>query len=504
MGLVALIAHVSFWVQLEGLVGEQGILPIARPLREALDAGVARPLADPSLLWLWPSDAGLVALCAAGTLLSLLLMLDLAPALCALGLWATYLSLVRAGSAFLSFQWDTLLVESLLLAALYAPWRLGRNRGRDAPPSRLARLLVGWLLFRLMFESGVLKLTSGDPAWLDLTALSYHYETQPLPHVVSWFLHRQPIWLHQLAAALTFLIELGAPFLLLAPPWFRRVGAAAMAGLMLIVGLSGNYGFFNLLTIVLCVAMLDDRVLPARKTGARSTSDDAGAASVSAFGRVVRWVQRTSVTVVALIVVCITSLHLHDLFEQRSWPDRHQRDAGVLATLSADGTAAAARVLQYQASPFLSINSYGLFRVMTRTRPEIILEASDDGQTWQPYEFPYKPGDPARRPVWAQLHMPRLDWRLWFEALRWEGQLKSGQRYQPSRWFGNLLYRLAQAEPVVLSLLETAPLQDRRPRIVRARLDLYRFTSSAARSESGDYWSVSALDESGIALQLPP
>src|SRR2546430_13070892 len=210
-------------------------------------------------------------LCWGGAALSLLVVAGVAQAPVLALLWACYLSLSVVGQTFLWFQWDGLLLETGLLAVLYAPLRWLPSRGREPQPSGVIRWLVWLLLFKLMFLSGITKLASGDPTWRHLTALDYHFWTQPLPPWTAWYAQQLPGRVHQGMTLGMFAIELGAPWLIFAPRRFpgRRVAACVLLVLgQLRIPLTGNYGFFNLLAIVLCLALLDDvtlrRVLPLR------------------------------------------------------------------------------------------------------------------------------------------------------------------------------------------------------------------------------------------------
>jgi hypothetical protein len=253
------------------------------------------------------------------------------------------------------------------------------------------------LLFKLMFLSGATKLLSGDPTWRSLTALDYHFETQPLPTWLAWYAHQLPPGVHRLATATMFVVELAAPWLLLAPPRLRVLRLAGCAALVLFqlgIALTGNYGFFNLLAIVLCVPVLDDdflrRVLPVKlSAGERPPA-----------GR------RVAVGLLAPVLLCLSALSF---------------GAEIAYTLPGGRGAAllprwAATVLGWVA-PLRSFNGYGLFRVMTTERPEIVVEGSRDGTHWQAYEFRYKPGPVNRRPGFVAPYHPRLDWQMWFAGL---------------------------------------------------------------------------------------
>src|ERR1019366_9717302 len=257
----------------------------------------------PTLAWLGASDGFLHWQCAAGAALSVLLVVGIAPAPCLALLWLLYLSLATVTRTFLGFQWDNLLLEAGFLAILLAPWRLWPRRSRTTPPSRLAVLLLQVLLFKLMFSSGCVKLASGDSSWRNLTALSFHYQTQPLPTWLAWYANQLPMGLHKFSCAGMFGIELLAPFLVFAPRRPRLLGCGLLALLQLLILLTGNYAFFNWLTLALIVAVLDDwtlnRILPHRL--ARWLSHLLGNGRDPGAGEA-RWQRRTTVLVAVGVV----------------------------------------------------------------------------------------------------------------------------------------------------------------------------------------------------------
>lgn len=398
LALIHLVAFASFWSQLDSLVGPHGLLHATRffsAVHEQLGASAYFQL--PSLCWIFGTGTFLHALCGAGILVALLLFAGVAPVACLVFLWASYLSACAAGQIFFNFQWDALLLETTLLALFVTPWKFLPLWHPHEPP-RLGRLLLGWLLFRLMALAGVVKLASGDATWRDLSALTSHYETQPLPTPLAWFVHPLPAGWQRASCAGMFALELVVPFFLFAPRALRHNAALLLAAFMAAIALTGNYTFFNLLTIALCLLCLDDawwrslRTLLPRSPGRRCqlfVDNVAGAPRG----------QRLAVMAFATFAFAYTGAQALPVIFPRLGP--------------LPGFEAVARIV----APLRSFSNYGLFAVMTRPRPELIFEGSADGREWRAYEFPHKPGDLQRRPTWVAPHQPRLDWQLWFAAL---------------------------------------------------------------------------------------
>ncbi|HTY42930.1 MAG TPA: lipase maturation factor family protein [Thermoanaerobaculia bacterium] len=450
LGLCYVAAFVSLWVQVDGLIGSWGILPAGRYLDWIRSqTGAERYALAPTLLWVSSSDAALHFLCAAGAAAGLSLALGLLPAVSAAAGWALYLSLSVAGQIFLEFQWDALLLETGLLAIFLASPRRVRF-GAGLATSGIARGLLRWLLFRLMFSSGWVKLASGDAAWRGLTALRYHYETQPLPPWTAWYMHQLPASLQRASAVFLFFVELVVPLFFFAPRRLRVRAAWLTIALQAIIAATGNYAFFNLLTVALAVLLLDDQSLPGR--WARAAAQDAPRARL--------WPGWVLVPLAAVVVFASTVEFGATLDRSLTLP------APVLAAVRDLG------VLR-------SFNGYGLFMVMTTERPEIRVEGSEDGATWKAYEFRWKPGDPKRRPEFVAPHQPRLDWQMWFAALGGYGR---------NAWVGALLARLLEGSRPVLRLLAANPFPDHPPRYVRAVLEDYRFTDAAEKKATGAWW----------------
>jgi predicted DCC family thiol-disulfide oxidoreductase YuxK len=485
LGVIYLIAFVSLWTQVSGLVGHNGILPATQLMTSAelqfdqQDVGLNRFHLLPTLCWMSADDGFLHFLCATGAVLSLLLITGIAPAPCLFLLWLIYLSLTVVCRDFLGFQWDTLLLETGFLAIFFAPLQILPGLKREAAPSRIALWLLRWLLFRLMFESGCVKLLSGDELWRNLTALSMHYATQPLPTWIGWYAHQLPLWAQKLSVVIMFIIELVAPFLIFTPRRLRLFGCAVLISFQLLILATGNYTFFNLLTIALCLLLLDDaalRKLTPQKWRTRLASFTASPLnsqpSTQNLSR--RW-PRWLVAPLAAVVLAITFMQLLGIFRPRLvWPAPIAAVANWLA-------------------PLRSMNNYGLFAIMTMARLEITVEGSNDGKNWLPYEFKYKPGDPKRRPAFVAPHQPRLDWQMWFAALG---------RYRDNPWFINFCLRLLQGSPEVLGLLERNPFPNAPPRFIRAVYYEYRFTDFATRRATGLWWKRERKGEYFPALSL--
>ncbi len=470
LGIVYLIAFLSVGRQLGGLVGSRGIEPAAdlmRAAHEQFDArgvGLRRYLLLPTLTWISVSDGFLRGLWVAGAVLSLALIFEVAPVPMLAALWLLYLSLTVVGRDFLSFQWDALLLETGLLAVFFAPPGLLPRRAGESPPSPIALWLLRWLLFRLMFGSGLVKLASGDPNWRRLTALEVHYETQPLPTWIGYYAHHLPAWFQRFSCGVMFAIEVGLPLLIVAPRRLRLWACAGLVFLQALIAATGNYCFFNLLAVTLCLLLLDDavvaRLLPAKLRRLAPRIEPAAPSWP-------KWV----LFPVAGVLGLVTIAEFVGGFIAVPWP------APAIALV---------RALR----PLDSTNTYGLFAVMTTVRNEIIVEGSDDGGHWLPYEFKYKPGDVERRPGFVEPHQPRLDWQMWFAAL---GDVRSNP------WFIEFCRRLLEGSPPVLALLRTNPFPHAPPHYVRAMLYTYRFTTLAEHRATGAWWKRQLL-----GLYLPP
>jgi hypothetical protein len=459
-GGIFLIAFTSLGRQVLGLYGARGISPVRELMgsERLREMGAERFRLIPSVFWLGASDKALVRGVRAGQLLSLLLLFNVTPGPSTLLLWSLYLSYVSAGREFLSFQWDALLLEMAPLAALTAPWGLRPGLGREAP-TRWEVALFRMLVFRLYLGSGVSKIQSGDRTWRELTACSHYYETEPLPNRGGWYAHHLPPSMQKFSTAATLVLETAVPFLSFAPRRLRQLAFVLLGALQGVIIATGNYGFFNMQSLVLGLWLLDDealeRVLPLAP---------AEPARPRPFWR------SLLMGLAAAPILALGAREVLSRFEFVRWRP------GVLERL-ADWV-----------RPLRVVNSYGLFSVMTVRRPEIAIEGSEDGEHWREYVFRYKVSRMDQAPKQVAPHQPRLDWQMWFAALG-----------SPPGWFVSLLVRLMEGSPEVLTLFAENPFPERPPRYVRAVLYDYRMTDVATRRSTGAWWT-----RERIGLYVPP
>ncbi|PYI60339.1 MAG: hypothetical protein DMC60_08205 [Verrucomicrobia bacterium] len=476
LGLTYLVAFASLWVQVDGLVGSNGVSPLNQFLREVYERFGTRAYSLlPTLCWFDSSNGFLHFLCGGGVVLSLLLILGIAPALSLVVLFVFYLSLTIAGQTFLSFQWDILLLEIGFLSIFLAPWRLWprelmwllRPPNAATPVSRPALFLLKFLLFKLMLMSGVVKLTSGDDCWWNLTALDYHYWSQPLPTVFAWWADKSPEWFKHFSVAFCLVVEIIVPFFIWAPRRPRLIAAGLMIFLQIVIAVTGNYCFFNLLTIALCLLLIDDSVAGALRAAPHKRAKNVSAAFRTAEPLLDRLCSYAAIAVIIVTFPINAWLILSAFKPHLEWPRPLIAIYGRL-------------------EPFRIVNGYGLFRVMTKERGEIVIEGSADGIEWLPYEFKWKPGDVMRTPGWCAPHQPRLDWQMWFAALG---------SYRENPWFGRLIVRLLHGSQDVRQLLAKDHFPHESPRYIRATFYRYRFTTSRERRETGAWWKREELRE---------
>jgi len=461
LGLIYFVAFAILVLQHRPLLGSEGLLPVAAFLdsaREHYGGAGAAFVRLPSLFWLGASDTALAVASVLGLVLSAAMMAGLSNAPILLTAWALYLSFTHVGQIFYGYGWDILLCETGVLAAFLAPpWR-PRELDAKSPPPLVIIVLFRWLLFRLMFGAGLIKIR-GDECWRDLTCLVYHYETQPNPSPLSWYFHHLPRGVHQAGVLFNHFVELVVPFGLFGPRLVRLVACGCTIAFQLLLILSGNLSFLNWLTIVLALAALDDhaleRISPARWCSKLSELRELAPKPTRA--------RLIAVWVYACLVMLLSLDPIVNLLSSR------QR-------------------MNASFDPLNLVNTYGAFGSVGRVRHEVVLEGTSADRlepttVWQEYEFPCKPGDVTRRPCLITPYHYRLDWQLWFAAL---GDFRS----QP--WILNLVYKLLRGEPAARSMLTRDPFPENPPRFIRARLYRYSFTSSR---DDGRWWQRELVGE---------
>ncbi len=478
MGLIYLVAFLSLAVQVEGLIGSQGITPVSETLSQLESrAGGDSLWKYPTLFWLDSGDSFLKAVCYGGSFLSLLVVMGVGRAPLLFVLWFMYLSLLQVGGKFLGYQWDILLLEMGFLAVFFAPFRFFSSN--QPPPSRAIIFLLRLLLFKLIFFSGWVKAFGGDPNWKELRALNFHYETQPLPTWIGWYAHQLPHSLHQFSVFMVFVIQLAIPFLIFGTRKLRIYAFFAFAVFQILILLTGNYGFFNWITIVLCLVLLDDQFLKKMmqtkvlRTLPWSSSTSVDQPTLVSEPKFKQWL------IVFLLVISIASN-----FFMKMIPliDRSYKPPQVMSAI-------------YDLiRPYHIINGYGLFAWMTTARPEISIEGSLDGKEWREYGFKWKPGDLKKAPSFIAPHQPRLDWQMWFAALG---------NYQRNPWLVRMMTQLLKGSQPVLDLLASNPFPDTPPKYIRAVLYDYRFTDGETREKEGTWWRKELKGMYTPVLQLP-
>ena len=457
LAVIYLMAFLVAARQFRPLAGEDGLLP--------LDDYVARSEFEerPSLFYLVPSDRAIGAAAWAGVALSVAALVAVpywlpdayavaASVVLWAAMWILYLSFVNAGQLFYGYGWESMLLETGFLAVFL-------GAGSSGPPVAIIWLLK-WLLFRNMFGAGLIKIR-GDDCWRDLTCLEYHYETQPMPNAGSWYAHNLPDRFHRLGTLGNHVVELAVPFLYFAPQPYATVGGAATILFQSWLMATGNFSWLNALTVVQAVATFGDGVLEALSPVDLPLPAPAPTPlplSVAAAA-------------VALVVLYLSIR-----------PARNMLSESQAMNASFD--------------PLKIVNTYGAFGSITRDRFQLVVEGTNeehpDEDDWTAYEFEGQPVRTDERPTqWTPYHL-RLDWQLWFAAMR----PRPGRR---QRWFLSFLEALLEGDDDTLSLLARDPFDGDPPEKVRAVRYRYRFTTPEERDETGEWWT-----RERVGIYVPP
>ena len=399
----------------------------------------------PSLLWFSSSTAMLHAIVIAGLIASVALMLNLWPRLSIAIAGVTFLSFVAAAQDFSGYQSDGMLLEAALLSFFFAPRGVRPRLGESQPPSRASLFMLRWEWFRIYFESGLVKIMSGETQWRDLTAMDKYYENGPLPTWLGWYVQQWPHRFHAASAAATLIIELFVVWLLFFGRRSRIICFWIVTPLQLGIIVTANYAFLNYLVLMLGVLLLDDRAL----RGAPPPAPIVRKPSIVAA------IVLTTLFIATIVVFFAPGMPIVNL---------------------------PAIVLE----PFRVANAYGLFAVMTRARYEIEFQGTADGKTWIAYPFNFKPQDVGARPGLYAPYQPRFDWNLWFASLgTWDS----------NRWVLTTESRLLENEPSVVRLFARNPFAGKPPVAVRAVVYQYWFTTRADHARTGAWWRRRYLGE---------
>jgi hypothetical protein len=463
LGLIFFSAFYSLAFQIHGLIGPRGILPAGEYL-----SNVRRVLGTfaglwyaPTLLWMGSGDVALALVIAAGIVASLLLTANVWPRLTVPLCTILFLSCIAALQDFSSYQSDGMLLEAGFVACWFAPRGVLPRLGMGDPPSRFSLFMLRWEWFRIYFESGIVKLASGDPHWRNLTAMDDYYQNGPLPTWLGWYVQHLPHWYHAGTVILTLVVEL----LLVWMVWLSRPVRVScflvVTALEIGIIATANYAFLNYLVLLLGVLLLDDQVLARVRMHVTR---------IPVFVRQrPRWARRTEVVVFG-IVLYGSVFAFFPSAPLVGWPVR------ALA-------------------PFRIANAYGLFAVMTEARYEIEFQGSRDGATWTPYPFRYKPQDLTERPGIYAPYQPRFDWNLWFASLG---------PWQESPWVVSAQMRLVEGSPSVLRLFSSDPFKGSPPPLVRTVLYRYWFTDEATKRATGSWWRRELVGPFTGAVAQPP
>jgi hypothetical protein len=474
LGLIYLVAFLIAVQQFRPLAGEHGLLPAPQFLRAvtaAYGAGPDRFFRLPTLFWLGATDAAFAAAAWAGVALASCVVLGLANAPLMAALWILYMSFVHVGQLFYGYGWEMLLLETGFLAIFLCPLASPHPFPRSTPPSPIVIVLLRWLAFRLMFGAGLIKLR-GDPCWRDLTCMLYHYETQPLPNPLSFYLHQMPAWFHRGEVVFNHFVELIVPWFVFGPRRLRHAAGAFLVAFQALLILSGNLSFLNWLTIAVCVSCFDDglwsRLVPGALR-ARITPPDVPAEAAPS--------RRVALRALAVVI-------------------------GVLSVNPVLNMLSPGQMMNATFDPFELVNTYGAFGSIGRERDEIVLEGTYDTDPatarWIAYEFKCKPGDVDRRPCVVSPYHHRLDWQMWFAAM---------SQAEDEPWLFHLVDKLLRGDPAVLSLMADGPFRRAPPRYIRAELFRYRFAIGDRRAwwrrtRQGTYLPPLALDSPLLTATL--
>ena len=497
LALIYFSAFYSLLIQIKGLIGPDGILPARDYLADiAQQLGLERYWYAPSLYWISSSSVAMMTVTWIGLIAAVIAFLNVWPRLSFFICFVCFLSFVGASSVFSSYQSDGMLLEAGFLALFFAPRGLWPGWGTHDPPARMSWFLLQWEWFRIYFESGMVKLASGDPQWRNFTAMDEYYQNGPLPTWIGWYVQHLPHWFQAATVGGTLALELGLAFMMFFPRRVRLILFFIVTPWEIGVILTANYAFLNYLVLSLGILLLDDKFLlrqiPARFRPRRPER-------ISAPSLELHEEQPLSILAMGEASVTTADIEAHEHAPRRrtflehlgfSWWVARMAAAAFMLTWIAYNTIVEMIGIPLRdiplpvkplvaLEPFRIANQYGLFAVMTRGRYEIEFQGSDDGTNWTAYPFRNKPQALNEAPGIYAPYQPRFDWNLWFASL--------------GGWRDNEIVplteeRLLLGDGAVLALFRNNPFPQIPPRYVRAVLWQYWFTTTDEKRRTGNWW----------------
>ncbi len=436
LGFIYFFAFGAFLFQIKGLLGKNGILPITEYLSYFYrHSFVKRLFYIPTIFWWKATDQALMGVTFLGTFLSAMLMLGFYPSICLGLLFLLYLSIVSVGQDFLSFGWESFLLE----ITFYTFWL-----SLTPVPNLMMWICLNFLLFRFHIQAGAVKLQSGDKTWRNLSALGFHYQSQPLPNTWAWYVYKWPEGFHKASTFLMFITELMIPIGLFLTDDIRAGVGIAFIGLQFFIWLTGNFSYLNHLTAAFSIIAFSNAYL--------SFFIQPEPAPPS------HWLLVALISVIGTIFLILQMLR----FWQHFQPYRRFLNQWL-----------------YWIGSFHLVNRYGLFAIMTTKRYEIVVEGSEDGKIWKEYLCWYKPSEVTRRPRRISPYQPRLDWQMWFLPF---------DNFEGEAWFQSFLYHLLKGNQEVLKLIRFNPFPDHPPTYIRAVMYDYQFSTYQQKKEKGWWW----------------
>jgi uncharacterized protein YjeT (DUF2065 family) len=475
LGVIYFSAFYSLIFQIKGLIGSRGLLPASEYLLQVAQyfPGMRHFWFAPTLLWLSSSDHMLMLLCWAGLLASIALIFNCWPRAALIACFICFLSFVSAAQDFSGYQSDGMLLEAGLISIFFAPPGLRPGLGANHAPLRASWFLLLWEWFRIYFESGVVKLASGDYSWRHLTAMDDYYQNGPLPTWIGWYVQHLPHKFHAFSTLLTFVMELGVVFMMFLPRPFRIICFFLVTPFQVTIILTGNYTFLNYLVLSLGFLLLDDGIIRSMVPQRWRRSAVAAQSPLPQT----TWLRNLQLGFAAICLGWIFYVTTALLFA--TIPHFPRLPHAPVAAIE----------------PFRIANSYGLFAVMTHARYEIEFQGSNDGQTWTAYPFRYKPQDMHKAPGIYAPYQPRFDWNLWFASLG---------SWRENSFVLRTEEQLLLNSPDVLALFAGNPFPDGPPQRVRSVLWQYWFTDLATKRREGAWWRRELLGPYAPALQRLP